>query len=111
MKALIVDDDPKYRAFVATGRAESGLVCSIAGVAPPRLRIPGWVGHGIAWGMETWASRTGTEPAATVRGIKYLQRNAFFDTTKARRELGLPSTPLETSIERAVTWFRDEKMV
>ena len=94
-----------------TFRDFARAVCSIAGVQPPRLHIPSWLGHGIAWGMEAWATRTGTEPAATVRGIKYLQRKAFFDTTKARRELGLPTTPLETSIERAVRWFRDETMV
>lgn len=30
MRILIVDDDPKYRAFVARGLAESGMVCSTA---------------------------------------------------------------------------------
>ncbi len=30
MRILIVDDDPKYRAFVARGLTESGMVCSTA---------------------------------------------------------------------------------
>jgi len=30
VRILIVDDDPKYRAFVARGLAESGMVCSTA---------------------------------------------------------------------------------
>ena len=29
-----------------------------------------------------------------------------FDPTKARNELGLPTTPLRTTIQRAVDWFR-----
>lgn len=30
MKILIVDDDPKYRAFVARGLTESGMICTAA---------------------------------------------------------------------------------
>ncbi len=30
MRILIVDDDPKYRAFVARGLGESGMICSTA---------------------------------------------------------------------------------
>ena len=45
------------------------------------------------------------------RSIAYLQRNAFFDSTKARRELDLGSRPLEESIERAVRWFRESGQV
>jgi hypothetical protein len=36
-----------------------------------------------------------------------MQRRVFFDGSKARRELGMPCTPLAESIERAVKYFRD----
>jgi dihydroflavonol-4-reductase len=31
----------------------------------------------------------------------------FFDAAKAVRELGLPQTPVEAALERAVRWFHD----
>ncbi|AKT43180.1 NAD-dependent epimerase/dehydratase family protein [Chondromyces crocatus] len=87
------------------------LVEEVAGVPAPRLRIPGWAGRGAALAMELWADHVShTEPQATYRSIQYIQRAAYFDASKARRELDLPCTPLRTSIERAVTWFRAQGM-
>jgi hypothetical protein len=40
--------------------------------------------------------------------VRYAQKNAFFSNAKAKRELGLPSRPLEESVRRAVEWFRAE---
>jgi dihydroflavonol-4-reductase len=50
------------------------------------------------------------EPKGTVKAVAYLQRRPFFDAGKARRELDFPCTPLATSIERAVRFFRDQGM-
>ena len=36
-----------------------------------------------------------------------MQSERYRDGTRARTELGLPSTPIEASIERAYAWFRD----
>jgi dihydroflavonol-4-reductase len=30
----------------------------------------------------------------------------YFDASKAVRELGLPQTPIENALDRAVAWFR-----
>jgi dihydroflavonol-4-reductase len=91
-----------------TFREFFGLVCEIGGKPPPRLHIPRLLGQGIALGMELWSDLVShTEPPATVRGLRYMQRLAYFDGAKARRELGLPATPLAESVERAVKWFRD----
>lgn len=87
------------------------LVARLGGVAPPRLHIPGWVGRGLAAGMELWSDHVShTEPRATVKSLAYLQRNVWFDSTKARTELGLAATPLEDSVRRAITWFRERGM-
>jgi dihydroflavonol-4-reductase len=88
----------------------AALVSEVAEVPVPRLYIPGSLGQGVAAGMEVWAKLTRGEPRGTRRGIAYLQRMAFFDASKARRELGLPCTPLRTSIERAVQFFRAQGM-
>jgi len=88
------------------------LASSIAGVKAPTLPMPRAVSLAIALGMEMWADHVSREePPATYKALRYAQRNVFFDNTKARTELGLPQTPLEDSIERAIKWFRDNGMV
>jgi dihydroflavonol-4-reductase len=34
------------------------------------------------------------------------RKTMFFDCTKAIRELGLPQSPVEEALTRAVEWFR-----
>ncbi len=88
------------------------LVARIGNVKAPKLHVPSALGEGIALGMQLWAERvTKTEPVATLKSIRYLMQYAYFDVSKARRELGLPSRPLEESVERSVRFFRDNGMV
>jgi dihydroflavonol-4-reductase len=95
-----------------TFRAFADLVAEVAGVPRPRLSLPGLLARNVARGMEIWSDRVShEEPQATVKAVAYLQRHPFFDATKARHDLGLPCTPLRTSIERAVEFFRAEGMV
>jgi dihydroflavonol-4-reductase len=80
-------------------------------VKAPKLPIPKSLGAAIAYGFELWADHVShEEPRATLRSIRYAQRHAWFDPGKARRDLGLPSTPLRTTITRAVSWFRTHGM-
>jgi len=37
--------------------------------------------------------------------IRMSHHAMYYDPTKARRELGLPSTPIEEALRRAVEWF------
>ena len=87
-------------------------VCQVGQVKTPTLPLPSSVSAAVALGFELWSDHVShREPRATYRSIRYAQRQAFFDPAKARRELGLPSTPLRTSITRAIEWFRAAKMV
>jgi dihydroflavonol-4-reductase len=62
--------------------------------------------------MELWADRIShKEPNATYRAARYAMKNAFFDCTKAKTQLGMPTRPLEESVRRAITWFRAEGVV
>ena len=88
-------------------------VCSrVSGQKMPRLYMPGAMGTLAASAMELWSDHVShKEPLATRKSVQYLQRNVFFDCSKAKNELLMPVTPLETTIERAVRFFRDAKMV
>jgi dihydroflavonol-4-reductase len=97
---ILGNDNVSLRDFIA-------LVSKVAGTPTPRLPLPKTVSAGIALSMELWADHVShEEPRATFRSIRYAQRNAFFSNAKAKRELGLPSRPLEESVRRAVDWFR-----
>lgn len=88
------------------------LVCDVGGVKAPKMPIPSALGAAIALGFELWSDHVShEEPRATYRAMRYAQRHAWFDPQKARTELGLPSTPLRTSIQRGVDWFRSHGMV
>ncbi|HEY2748926.1 MAG TPA: hopanoid-associated sugar epimerase [Polyangia bacterium] len=81
-------------------------VARVAGIKIPERRIPVGVAESVGWMMEKWADRSGKPPLATRKATRYAAHTHFFDNSKARRELGLPSTPLDVTIEKAVRWFR-----
>ena len=78
----------------------------VAGIAVPGRKIPARVAEGMGWLMEKVADRRRRPPLATYKAAKYASHTHFFDNGKARRELGLPETPLERTIDKAVRWFR-----
>ena len=75
-------------------------------VPVPKRKIPAKVALGMGWAMERWADRKKKRPLATYKATRYTVRTHFFDNAKARRELGLPVTPLRDTIEKSVRWFR-----
>ena len=85
------------------------VVCKVAGLKTPKLPMPRSLAAGVALGMELWADHVShEEPKATYRSMRYAQRKAFFSNAKAKRELGLPTRPLEETVRRAVEWFRND---
>ena len=78
----------------------------VTGVHRRKVHVPAALGAAVAWGMESWADVTKKEPLLTYKYARYAMKNAFFSNAKAKRELGLPTRPLEDSIRRAVEWFR-----
>jgi dihydroflavonol-4-reductase len=95
-----------------TFKAFCELVCEVAGRKPPWLPLPSALAQGVALGMELWADHVSHErPNATYRSVRYLQRLAYFDGSKARRELGVAVTPLRDSIEREIGWFERKGMI
>lgn len=84
------------------------LVADVAGIKSPKLPLPSLLARTAALGMETWSEYVSKEtPLATKKSVEYMQRYAYFDGSKARRELGMPNTPLRTSVEKAVAYFRE----
>lgn len=80
----------------------------VAGVSVAAREIPTSVALAWAWVAEEASHRfTHKPPVATYRSMQYATSHVYFDVTKARRELGLRSVPLEETIARAIGWFRE----
>ncbi|MEQ8659256.1 MAG: NAD-dependent dehydratase, partial [Gammaproteobacteria bacterium] len=73
----------------------------------PRIRLPRRAVYPVAWASEWWArTRNGPEPQATVDGLRMAAKKMYFDSARARVELGYQSRPATTAIHDALDWFR-----
>jgi dihydroflavonol-4-reductase len=77
----------------------------IAGRSAPRLRLPHWLPLAIAHMEAPVARLLGREPRIPLDGVRMARKPMFFDGGKAVRELGLPQSPIEPALRRAVDWF------
>jgi dihydroflavonol-4-reductase len=86
-------------------------IANVAGVRPPRLRVP----RPIAWLVGKWGDRVehrGKEPVVNSTQIRYAYTDRFrFKSDKAARELGYTVSPLEPALVDAIRWFRANGML
>lgn len=82
-------------------------VAHLAGVVPPRWRIPYPLALTVAYVDEFLADLTGRPPEATVTGVKLTRRRMHFDTRRTWELLGLQPRPVIQSLEEMISWFRD----
>jgi len=82
-------------------------ICAIAGLRPPRLKLPHNAIIPVAWIAERIAAVTGREPIATVDSIRMAKKNMFFSSDKARKQLGYQPRPAKEGIADAIQWFKD----
>jgi dihydroflavonol-4-reductase len=79
------------------------MLARLTGLTAPRLRLPHWVPLGIAH-LEAPLSRW-RRPRVPLEAARMARSRMFFDGSKAVRELGLPQSPIEEALGRAVDWF------
>jgi dihydroflavonol-4-reductase len=79
----------------------------LSGIPAPKMRIPYAVAFGFALGAEAFA-RTVTHkpPRASLTEIKMARKKMFFDSSKARAELGYAPGPVDPALQRAIDFFR-----
>jgi len=80
----------------------------ITGIRPPRVKVSAGMILPLAWASEWVADHlTGRPPVIAVDAVRMARKRMFFDCGKAIRELGLPQSPVEGALDRAVRWFRE----
>ncbi len=81
-------------------------IADLCGHAPPRIELPRAVVYPIAYFAQAWAWLThGSEPQATVDGLRMSRKRMYFSSERAIRELGYQSRPARDSLAAAVAWF------
>ena len=79
----------------------------LTGIRPPRVKVSAGMILPLAWVSEWVADHlTGRPPLIAVDAVRMARKTMFFDGGKAIRELGLPQSPIEDALARAVRWFR-----
>ncbi len=82
------------------------ILAEITKIPAPRVRLPYRLILPLAYANQWLSNRiTKKPPRIPLEGVKMARRHMFFDSSKAIRELGLPQSPIEQALERAVTWF------
>ncbi|MEJ7600245.1 MAG: NAD-dependent epimerase/dehydratase family protein [Kofleriaceae bacterium] len=86
-------------------------IARVAGVKPPRFRIPERIAKLVGrWGDRV--ERAGKEPLLNSTQIRYAYTDRFrFKSDKTARELGYQVSPLEPAIRDAIAWFRARSML
>jgi dihydroflavonol-4-reductase len=78
----------------------------LTGLPEPKVRLPHWIPLAVA-AADTILSRiSGRTPRVSIEAVRMARHKMYFTAEKAVRQLGLPQTPVEEALERAVTWFR-----
>ncbi len=87
------------------------ILSRITGINAPSIKLPRLAILPLAY-LNLWmANVTGHPPRIPLEGVKMAKYNMHYDCSKAIRELGIPQTPPEVALEKAVRWFRDHKYV
>jgi dihydroflavonol-4-reductase len=88
------------------------LVAKVAGIKLRLVKLPKTAMFAYGWAAEQVADRfTHKEPVLTYAGAQTASRYAYYDSTKARTELGLDFRPLEETVRDSVAWFREIGMI
>ena len=78
----------------------------LTGIPAPRVQIPHWVALAASAVDEfVLAPLLGRPPVTPLAGALMARQRMLYDPTRAVSELGLPQTPVEQALQKAVRWF------
>jgi dihydroflavonol-4-reductase len=83
------------------------VIADIAGARPPRIKIPYHLALVLGYAFECGALITKKPPVFTAGEIRIGKMTEWYDCSKAVNELGLPQTPIDRTLRKAITWFRE----
>ena len=85
------------------------ILSRLTGVPMPSVKLPRELILPLAYLNLAFSWATGIPPRIPLEGVKMAKYKMHYDCSKAIRELGIPQTPPEVALEKAVRWFREHK--
>ena len=83
------------------------ILSSVTGKPAPKFAVPHFIPLTVAFMDEMiLAHYFGKTPQVSYYSVQMSRHAMYYDSSKAVRELGLPASPIEGAIEKAVSWFR-----
>ncbi len=82
------------------------ILSRLTGVKAPSIKLPRLAILPLAYANQWIANLTGVPPRIPLEGVKMAKYKMHYDCSKAIRELGLPQTPPDVALEKAVKWFK-----
>ena len=86
-------------------------LAELTGLPAPKRSLPHWLPIGFAAVDTTVARLLQRQPRVALEAARLARYKMYFDASKAVRELGLPQTPVEEPLRRAIEWFRRKNYV
>ncbi|OGO30955.1 MAG: epimerase [Chloroflexi bacterium RBG_16_56_11] len=87
------------------------LVAEVAGTRPLTMRLPAGLMITLGYTYQAISAITRKPPLLKPNSARFACETAFYNPSKAVNELGMPQTPLRTTVEKAVNWFRENGYV
>ena len=87
------------------------LIEGVSGVKAPKIKIPYPVALIMGYMYQFIAKTTKKPPVLTVPIVRGTSKYLYCDSSKAVSELGWSQTPIKTTIEKAVNWYRENGYV
>ncbi len=84
---------------------------ALTGIPSPTVKLPHWIPFAAAAIDTAFARVSWRAPHVSLDSVRMSTHRMYFDASKAVRELGLPQTPVEDALGRAVSWFRESGYV
>jgi dihydroflavonol-4-reductase len=83
------------------------ILSRLTGIKAPSVKLPRELILPLAYLNLAFSWVTGIPPRIPLEGVKMAKYKMHYDCSKAIRELGIPQTPPEVALEKAVRWFHD----
>lgn len=88
------------------------VLSKITKIPAPKFKIPYPLALTVGYISKLYAERVSKkEPAIPWEGVKMAKKHMYFNPSKAINELGLPQSPVEAALEKAVKWFKENGYV
>lgn len=89
----------------------SKILVQESGCKPIKSFLPIFLAEMIAKRLECKAAKTGEMPMMTTFSVYNLKRNNQFDYSKAKKELGYTTRPIEVTLKDQIKWLKDNGLI